>query len=679
MTPFSTHPDAGSEPPSSRRLYVYSGGFLRERRVRRILSLAGWKVKLGLPGAGDHVAVWGQSPTASRGEAISAKRGARLMRIEDAFLRSILPGRSGDAAQGLLLDRSGVHFDPSVPSDLEQMLATAPLDDHDRLRRAKDVIDRLKLSHVSKYNDFDPEAALPPAPYVVVIDQTRDDASVLASGATPSTFREMLVMAQEENPGLRVLIKTHPETEAGHRPGYYGPEHAVGKVSLVTAKVSPWALMEGAVAVYTVSSGMGFEAILAGHQPRVFGKPFYAGWGLTKDEYPVPRRTRRLTRAQIVAAALIDYPTWYDPYRDALCEVEDVLSNLEAQARAWREDRAGYVAVGMRAWKRKPLTQFFGSGRGVVFAKADTAAAKAAESERHLMVWASKADTLATPALKIEDGFVRSRGLGAALTPPLSLVRDDLGIYYDPTGPSRLEALVSASVRLPDGAKARAERVIERLVRAGIDKYNLDRVAIPDLPEGRRILVPGQVEDDASIRLGTRDVTHNHGLLQRARAANPDAVLIYKPHPDVEAGLREGALPAGEAEEIADIVARESDGVALIDAVDEVWTMTSLMGFEALIRGKSVTCLGAPFYAGWGLTRDLGWVPDRREARPDLLSLAHAVLIDYPRYFDPVTGRACPIEVVLDRIEAGEKARGPGLSALAKLQGVFASQAYRWR
>jgi capsular polysaccharide export protein len=61
----------------------------------------------------------------------------------------------------------------------------------------------------------------------------------------------------------------------------------------------------------------------------------------------------------------------------------------------------------------------------------------------------------------------------------------------------------------------------------------------------------------------------------------------------------------------------------LINQVNEVWTMTSLLGFEALIRGKSVTCLGLPFYCGWGLTRDRQEVP-RRHARPDILGLIHA-------------------------------------------------------
>ena len=55
---------------------------------------------------------------------------------------------------------------------------------------------------------------------------------------------------------------------------------------------------------------------------------------------------------------------------------------------------------------------------------------------RALLVWAGKEPAgLSGPALRVEDGFLRSRGLGAELVPPLSLVTDDLGIYYDPTRP----------------------------------------------------------------------------------------------------------------------------------------------------------------------------------------------------------------------------------------------------
>jgi capsular polysaccharide export protein len=183
-------------------------------------------------------------------------------------------------------------------------------------------------------------------------------------------------------------------------------------------------------------------------------------------------------------------------------------------------------------------------------------------------------------------------------------------------------------------------------------------------------------------------VRSNLALLQAARAANPGAVIVYKPHPDVEAGLRPGVVADEDLARLADVVAHAADPVALIAACDEVWTMTSLLGFEALMRGKPVTCLGTPFYAGWGLTRDLGPVPARRlrkpdgslQPRPSLDHLVHAALIAYPRYHDPVTGRPCPPEVAVDRLASGQiPRRGLGNRLLAKAQGRLATHAWLWR
>jgi capsular polysaccharide export protein len=676
---------AGRSQP--RRLFVYNGGFLTQTRVKRILALAGWQIRLGLPTDGDWVGTWGKSPTSGRGEAVAGRKDHPVLRVEDAFLRSVLPGRAGEPPLGLMLDDLGVHFDGSAPSRLEHILKHDPLDDSALLTRARAAMDRMKSGHLSKYNAFHPDLPVPDAPYVLVLDQTAGDASIRYGGATDASFRDMLVAARLEHPHARILIKTHPETQAGHRTGHFGPEDENEQVRLVSDPVSPWALLDGAMAVYTVSSGMGFEAILAGHKPHVFGQPFYAGWGLTEDRQPVNRRARPLTRVQLFAGAMMIYPTWYDPYRDALCEIEQVLDTLEARARAWREDSRGYVASGMRLWKRRPLAEFFKAETAMVFDDNAARAAGGAETtERPLMVWAGKeqpAHATHRPPLRVEDGFLRSRGLGAELVPPLSLVRDDLGIYYDPPRESRLEHHIAAATTLPDHARDRAARLIAKITEARLGKYNLDRplpAGLDTLPDGPRIMVPGQVEDDASIRLGTTSVTTNLDLLKRVRANNPNAVIIYKPHPDVEAGLRDGRIPPEEAAKYANLIADQADPIALLDHTDALWTMTSTMGFEALLRGVPVTCLGAPFYAGWGLTTDLGQVPDRRSARPDLIALTHAVLIDYPRYFDPVTKSACPVEVVADRLASGDLPKGRrGTRLLAKLQGLFASYAYLWR
>ena len=678
----TARPDQKAAGPSPRRLFVYNGGFLTQPRIRRILSLAGWDVSLGAPGPDDWVGVWGKSPTAPRGEAVADQRDAPLLRVEDSFLRSIHPGRTGEPPIGLNLDTRGVHFDSSAASDLEHLLATHPLDDTALLDRARSAIDRLQDAQLSKYNAFDPIDPLPEAPYVLVIDQTLGDASITFGGANEATFKEMLVFARTEHPGARVVIKSHPETLSGYRPGHFSAEDATGPVEILDRAVSPWRLFEGAIAVYTVSSQLGFEAIYAGHRPRVFGQPFYAGWGLTQDEYPVARRERHLSKAQLFAASMILYPTWYDPCRDELCEIEDVIDHLDAGARAWREDRSGYIASGMKPWKHNHLRAFFGAAKGVIFvASAQKGASRAATTGARLMHWASNAPAeLPEGTVRVEDGFLRSRGLGANLVPPLSLISDDLGIYYDPTHESRLERLIAASTNLPEPASRRAERLTASLCTLGLSKYNLGLTGQPELPSGHRILVPGQVEDDASVRLGCNEVSTNLDLLKRVRADNPEAVLIYKPHPDVEAGLRSGKIAADTLLELADAIAELADPVELINAVDEVWTMTSLIGFEALIRGKPVTTLGTPFYTGWGLTRDLGKVPARRQARPSIAGLVHATLIAYPRYLDPVTGLPCPVEVAVERLSQGDLPQiGTAHRLLAKLQARFARFAALWR
>jgi capsular polysaccharide export protein len=690
-------------PPPPRRLIAASGGFLgpsaQARRIRRILDLAGHKPRIGLPRADDAVIAWGHSPRAWRAEALAQRSGAALWRVEDAFIRSVHPGRAGgEPPMGLLLDRTGMHYDPSRPSDLESLLARHPLDDAHLLARARLCIARMRHLHLTKYNAHDPDLPPPDPGYVLVLDQVRGDASLThgaEDGPLPADrlFREMLLIAQEENPGARVLIRAHPETRGGHRAGHYGAGDANldrgGRVGFADGAHSPWALLEGAVAVYSVSSQMGFEAILAGHKPRVFGQPFYAGWGLTQDEQPPQRRRRTLTRTQLFAGAMMLYPLWYDPLRDRLCALEEVIDQMEARLAVFRQDRAGYVALGMRLWKRPAIQGFLGRETPVIFASApDTATRIAAAKGRRVIGWAS-AMPEGFAGVRVEDGFLRSRGLGADLVPPLSLVLDDLGIHYDPSHESRLERLISAA--LPPGGAERAEALRAAILRGGVTKYNLPntdtglgarvtalRGARPGAPV---LLVPGQVEDDASIRLGTHDIRTNRALLEAARAAHPQAIILFKPHPDVEAGLRPGAV--ADAEALADLVLHRIDAAQALTLVDRVWTMTSGIGFEALLRDVPVTCLGTPFYAGWGLTEDRGWVPERRRhirPRPNLDHLVHAVLIGYPRYLDPLTNVPCPPEIAVDRLARGQTGRGPlRLRALGRLQGALAGFAWLWR
>ena len=232
---------------------------------------------------------------------------------------------------------------------------------------------------------------------------------------------------------------------------------------------------------------------------------------------------------------------------------------------------------------------------------------------------------------------------------------------------------------LRDDQRQRVLNVIDRVIRSAVTKYNLPGNC-PKLPEGHRILVPGQVEDDASILKGTDRIRTNIALLKEVRRRNPKSIIIYKPHPDVEADLRKGNISQKDQDAFADVIAHRADPAALLTVVQEIHTMTSNLGFEALLRGVDVTTYGAPYYAGWGLTKDLGSVPTRRKGPITLESLAYAALIAYPRYFDPVTEQACPIEVALARLEKGDIPHPGQINRLlAKLQGAIATPNPFWR
>lgn len=159
----------------------------------------------------------------------------------------------------------------------------------------------------------------------------------------------------------------------------------------------------------------------------------------------------------------------------------------------------------------------------------------------------------------------------------------------------------------------------------------------------------------------------NLDLLARTRAAEPDAYILYKPHPDVLSGHRKGHVAEADALRHADTIVASQPISALLDMVDGVHVLTSLAGFEALLRGKNVTTHGAPFYAGWGLTTDLGAVPARRRGHARTLDeLVAATLLLYPRYLDPVTGLPCPAEILIERLKSGSARRKNAILVLLR-------------
>lgn len=363
----------------------------------------------------------------------------------------------------------------------------------------------------------------------------------------------------------------------------------------------------------------------------------------------------------LLAASALVAATWRDPFTGEASSIEAVVGLLATWRAILSANRPIAAACGMAWWKRAEIRRFLWHPQRPlrIMRQPGKTLAVTAKAGGALAIWPSrvspalmaKARVKSVPLVRVEDGFVRSVGLGTDLVPPSSVVVDASGIHFDPSGPSDLETLLN-NAEMPPRLLERARTLRETIVAAGISKYAAGTSShIPERLRNRRlILVPGQVEDDMSVLAGGGGLTSNLELLRRARVLEPNTEIWFRPHPDVDAGHRKGAVPDAEILGLADRIVRGGGMAPLLDAVDAVHVLTSLSGFEALMRGCEVFCHGTPFYAGWGLTHDLGDVPARRQRKLALDALVAGVLILYPRYLDPVTGLPCPPEVLVSRM-----------------------------
>lgn len=690
--------------PGWRTVAVFSRGLAQ---IPHLAALLGAEQVLLRPGPSDAARIdavigWGNKQTAEHARAYARQHGRPYWRAEDGFLRSIGLGRGGAPPLSLVLDDRGIYYDARTPSRLEAMLngegdAGRALDDPALQDRARRAMQRIIEAGLSKYNDTPPALPRPRAagdrPRVLVIDQTAGDLSIAHGLADTSSFARMLEAALCEHPEAEILVKTHPDVIAGHRRGCVPAALRSERVRMLAAPINPVALVQQVDHVYVVTSQLGFEALMAGTPVTTFGVPFYAGWGLTDDRQSVPRRRQRRSVEQVFAAAYLLYARYLDPERGCAGSIEAVIDHLARQRAGFAANQGTLFCFGFRPWKRGYVRAYLRCpGNRIVFARDAAHAARLgvgaernintntnidivddidmkSNADARIVIWGQRAgadvEALARqhdiPIWRMEDGFLRSVGLGSDMVAPASLVVDGQGIYYDPRTPSDLEQLLATAAFSADEL-ARARALREAMVRARLSKYNVGQQRSLRVPADRRIiLVPGQVEDDASIMLGCPGIRRNEDLLRATRASAPDAHIIYKPHPDVVAGNRQGHVHAPLQRGLCDQVEVEATIADCLAVAGEVHTMTSLVGFEALLRDLRVVTHGQPFYAGWGLTEDRHPV-SRRTRRLTVDELVAGALIRYPRYLHPRTGAFTTPEAVLahlgeERARAGASTR----------------------
>jgi capsular polysaccharide export protein len=650
----------------SEPVHIYSPGLWSLRHeVAEMTGLTPHRAYLRGRGRGA-VAGWGHKETADRARAAARRSGRPYFAFEDGMLRSLRPG-SGEKPLSLIIDRTGIYYDARQASDLETLIENGNWNAAE-VSEGVGLMRLIAERRLSKYNtgaDRLPDD-LPQGKrdFVLIVDQTLGDASISGALADATCFERMFGAAIDENPGATILVKTHPEVIRGGKSGYLLGLAKKHRAHLIATDINPWALFDLAPRVYTVSSHLGFEALMAGCHVVCFGMPWYGGWGLTDDRMARPaRRSRRAVLGELAAALYLRYCHFFDAWRRTVVTPAIAIDQLDFLRRHFHANATPVVCYRIPRWKRRAVNAMLDGPAGppIYASRLDNAVAEARRRRGIIASWGPTAIALRErlgdkgPAVvAIEDGFLRSSGLGAAFVPPQSLVFDRRGIYYDPRNASDLEHQL-ANCDFDAATLSRAQALRRRLVSERITKYNIREEGTFDgMGDGReRILVPGQVSDDWAVRFNRdgKDGNANFWLLSEVRRLNPNSLVVFKPHPDVERLGRSGGISPEHERKLADRVVRGTSLEALFAWVDRVETLCSTTGFEALLRGLPVVVHGLPFYAGWGLTRDMQTSP--RRGRPRTIDeLVAAALIFYPRYWDRVSGRACPPEVTLDRLVA---------------------------
>ena len=407
-----------------------------------------------------------------------------------------------------------------------------------------------------------------------------------------------------------------------------------------------------------------------------------SGWQFTAPLQEFVETRDHFDVGLVAAHILSKHVKWFSAYNQECISMVSALESADLFKQRHMENASLSFCTGAQSWNHQSINALFsGAGGPVTFCKsAQEAVERATEKGGRVISWAARTDqetidactSKGVPLIRIEDGFLRSVGLGAGLAKGASLVVDNLGIHFDPSCPSRLEHLLQ-TYEFSEEELTRAAQLKAAIVKARVSKYNVGKSGTFAFPQDRKIiLVPGQVADDAAIRKSISDtiksvhtVNVNESLLKLARQRNPDAFIVFKPHPDVETGLRKGVVPAEILNQNADFVAKKTDIVDLIDACDQVETFSSLAGFEALMRDVSVTVHGLPFYAGWGQTTDLSHCARRTRVRTveEIVFLAYAV---YSRTIDPHTLLPCSPEFLITRLTSQRKSSFNWLITTAK-------------
>jgi len=142
----------------------------------------------------------------------------------------------------------------------------------------------------------------------------------------------------------------------------------------------------------------------------------------------------------------------------------------------------------------------------------------------------------------------------------------------------------------------------------------------------KKVLILGQSKTNFVLKVENPQNFTQKQLKQLVEDENPDAEIIY---------------------------ALDKDPI-MFSSIDHIYTISSPLAIDALLRGIKVTLLGTPIYGGWGLTDDRVRFKNRKR-KLTLIELFYGLYLKYPRYLANVNNSSIGIHAACLRLASEQE------------------------
>ena len=270
------------------------------------------------------------------------------------------------------------------------------------------------------------------------------------------------------------------------------------------AACDPWPLLDAAVAVRLPESDpRGLLALAAGVPLTLVAAD------------GIERSASDDDRDHLLTTHLTGW-NWINPFSLAPMSPIEAITRCGEWRRLIDANRQIQSVMGIAYWKKPTVTPLLWGGSKVPYGRR----LHDLPERSSVAIWrarltAAQERALAQrdpPVIEIEDGFIRSAGLGADCVPPLSIIADASGPHFAPAAPSEIETLLQEGEFPPDLLE-RARDLREAIVAGGLSKSEAGGVeALPRLGPAAGRPSTSAVSSSIPVRRPRRSATRTTRL-----------------------------------------------------------------------------------------------------------------------------------------------------------------------